>query len=342
MSSPTPSVPRANRPARRAFTLIELLVVIAIIAILIALLLPAVQQAREAARRSTCKNNLKQIGLALHNYHDVYSTFPPGRVRNTYSGITDAWYTGNIGWLPRILAQMDQSPIFESIDWNRGFGTSGTDGHTGVNGTNPTGARRQIIPAFLCPTDPGNGSMAWTDPMGVKVSGVAPAGDYGHTNYAGSVGSDFRLRDQRTVRGLFGQNTRVGERDILDGTSNTIGVSEIVIGFPKLSVNDDGAGNCPTSGSKDTSTTRQTGNSWFYTYFPQSAFFSTFTPPNNNKTYDCGVNSDRVNLASRSLHAGGVQVLLLDGSARFVSENIDLQTWRNLGDKADNNPIGEF
>ena len=94
---------------RAAFTLIKLLVVIAIIAILIALLLPAVQQAREAARRSQCKNNLKQIGLALHNYHDIYKAFPPGRVRR--SGVSpNSWYSGNIAWLPRILPQIDQAP----------------------------------------------------------------------------------------------------------------------------------------------------------------------------------------------------------------------------------------
>ncbi|MCA9018377.1 MAG: DUF1559 domain-containing protein, partial [Planctomycetaceae bacterium] len=137
----------------RGFTLIELLVVIAIIAILIALLLPAVQQAREAARRTQCKNNLKQIGLALHNYHDVYKMLPPGRTRKHSSLVPgSAWYAGNISWLPRLLAQIDQANIYNTIDWNLGNGTSGTDGHGGVNGTNPTGARRQIIPAFRCPS----------------------------------------------------------------------------------------------------------------------------------------------------------------------------------------------
>ena len=109
-------MPRRLRSQRKGFTLIELLVVIAIIAILIALLLPAVQQAREAARRTQCKNNLKQIGLALHNYHDVYKCFPPGRTRNTYSGITSAWYTGNYSWLPRLLPNIDQAPIYNTID----------------------------------------------------------------------------------------------------------------------------------------------------------------------------------------------------------------------------------
>jgi prepilin-type N-terminal cleavage/methylation domain-containing protein len=327
---------------RRGFTLIELLVVIAIIAILIALLLPAVQQAREAARRTQCKNNLKQMGLALHNYHDVYGAFPPGRVRNTYSGITDGWYTGNIAWLPRLLPQIDQTPLFNTIDWNLGQGTSGTDGHTGVNGANPTGARRQIVTAFLCPSDPGTGQVNWTDPTGMRVTGRASDGSYASTSYAGCVGTDWRLRSGTAARGLFGQNSRVLVRDILDGTSNTLAVSEIVVGFPKLSDNDDGAGNCPQTGTLDTSATRQTGNSWFYAYFPQSSFFSTYTPPNSSITWDCGANSDRVNVASRSMHTGGVQSLLCDGSVRFISENLDLQTWQNLGDKSDGNTVGEF
>jgi len=110
---------------KRGFTLIELLVVIAIIAILIALLLPAVQQAREAARRSQCKNNLKQIGLALHNYHDNFRMFPPGDVRRLYGGVS-SWTTSMIGWIPRILPFLDQAVIYNQINWELETGVSAT------------------------------------------------------------------------------------------------------------------------------------------------------------------------------------------------------------------------
>jgi prepilin-type N-terminal cleavage/methylation domain-containing protein len=330
---------RVPRSAR-GFTLIELLVVIAIIAVLIALLLPAVQQAREAARRTQCRNNLKQLGLALHNYHDTYNVFPTGRIRNTYSGITDAWYTGNIAWLPRLLPQVDQAPLFAQVDWNLGQGTSATDGHGGVNGTNPTGARRQIIPAFRCPSDPGNGGVPWRTPAGVTVTGQAPNAGYASTNYAANVGTTTRLN--ANPPGMFGQNTRLGVRDVLDGSSNTLAISEVVIGFYRENVNDTGNNTPCAAGAKDTSNTRQAGYSWFYGYFPQSSFFSTYLGPNNSRAADCGVNSDRVNNAARSLHVGGVHTLLCDGSVRFVSENIDLGTWSNLGNRADGNVLGDF
>ena len=325
---------------RKGFTLIELLVVIAIIAILIALLLPAVQQAREAARRTQCKNNLKQIGLALHNYHDTYSVLPPGRIRNTYAGITDAWYTGNIAWAPRILAQIEQANIFATINWNLGQGTSGTDGHGGVNGVSPTGARRQILPAFRCPSDPGTGGVPWTTPAGVRVTGATPNAGYASGNYVGNVGTSTRLN--ANPPGIFGQNSRTKFRDITDGTSNTMAVSEVVIGFYREGTNDTANNTVCSTGAKDTNSTRQAGYSWFYAYFPQAAFFSTFLGPNNKLSVDCGVNSDRVNQAARSMHIGGVQAVLCDGSVRFVSENIDMGTWSNLGNKSDGNVLGEF
>lgn len=327
------------RHRRSAFTLIELLVVIAIIAILIALLLPAVQQAREAARRTQCRNNLKQIGLALHNYHDTYNVFPPGRVRNAYA-TPDAWYSGNIAWLPRLLPYIDQAPLFNRIDWNLGQGTSGTDGNSGVNGVSPDGARRQIIPAFRCPSDPGNGQVPWTDPLGNRVTGATPDGSYATTNYAGCVGRTTRLTTNPT--GIFGQNTKIGIRDMLDGTSSTIVVSEVVIGFHRIGTNDTGNNTVCDPGAKDTSGTRQGGSSWFYAYFPQTSFFNTFVGPNNKVSFDCGVNSDRVNSAARSLHTGGVHALLGDGTVRFISENINLATWGNLGDRSDGNTIGDF
>ena len=336
---------RTKRRKRKAFTLIELLVVIAIIAILIALLLPAVQQAREAARRSQCKNNLKQMGLALHNYHDIYKTFPPGRTRRHSSFIEgpSAWYAGNYGWLARLLPQMDQAPLFERIDWSLGNGTSGTDAHGGVNGASPDGARRQKIAAFRCPSDPGTGAVTWTAPDGTRVRGALSSGSYAPTNYVGSVGPIFNLpTNPNQILGIFGQNTAFGIRDILDGTSNTVVISECVIGFPKLNVNGSGTPKaCPTSGTVDTSATRQRGNSWFYLYFPQSSLFSTLLAP-NSELWDCGVNSGEVTSAARSLHTGGVQALLCDGSVRFVSENINLQTWSDLGHKSDGNTLGEF
>ncbi len=328
---------------RRGFTLIELLVVIAIIAILVALLLPAVQQVREAARKSQCQDNLHNIGLGLHNYEGTYQFYPPGRVRKDAAFVAgDAWYGGNIGWLPRILPQVEQKPLFDRIDWNLGNGSSSTDGHTGVNGQAPDGARRQWVGLFLCPTDPGTGTVPWTDPSGTRQTGQASDGSYASTNYAGCIGPDWRLRSMSAnPRGMFGQNTRIGVRDVLDGTSNTIYAAEIIIGFPKLSDNDDGSGNCPATGSKDTSAARQTGNSWFYAYFPQSSMFSTYTGP-NSKTWDCGANSDRVNNAARSLHPGGVQAVMGDNQVRFVSENVDLTVWQNAGHKSDGNPPGQF
>jgi prepilin-type N-terminal cleavage/methylation domain-containing protein/prepilin-type processing-associated H-X9-DG protein len=324
----------------RGFTLIELLVVIAIIAILIALLLPAVQQAREAARRSQCKNNLKQIGLALHNYHDVYSCLPAGRIRGSgpFSGAS-TWLAGNIGILPRILAQMDQTAVFNMIDWNLGNGT--IDGNGGVNGqTNPPGARRQIIAAFRCPTDPGRGGISWTSPSGTKVNGGTPDASYAHGNYMGNNGTTANMSTR--TNGIFGQNTSTRLRDILDGTSETLLMSEIVIGFPALWVSETpSAGSpCPTTGTAHTNG-YQSGMSWFYALYPFHSVFTTRVGP-NSRLWDCGANTDRVMHASRSLHTGGVQTVFCDGSVRFINENIDLATWEDLGDKADGQILGEF
>ncbi len=133
------------------FTLVELLVVIAIIGVMVGLLLPAVQAAREAARRMSCGNNLKQIGLALHNYHDTFRVFPPARVRTTNAGV-DSWSSNNISWQARILAQMEQTPLYDQINWGL------------YDGQNQPIPRAAVVPAYRCPSDPGSGNFPWVDP----------------------------------------------------------------------------------------------------------------------------------------------------------------------------------
>jgi prepilin-type N-terminal cleavage/methylation domain-containing protein len=326
--------------SRIGFTLIELLVVIAIIAILIALLLPAVQQAREAARRTQCKNNLKQIGLALHNYHDTSLVFPPGRTRNP--NVADAWYTGNLVWSARILAQIEQAPLFNQIDWGRAGGSTGTDGNTG---TANTAVRAQIIPGYLCPTDPGRGGVSWKAPDGTMVAGPALTDAYGRLSYVGNAGSG--TAESATANGIFGTNSRNGVRDCLDGTSNTLLASEGVIGQPYVagSAAEDPSGTpprCPTTGTPVTGQNDQRGHSWFWGYRAGVTMFSTGIGPNWNRNYDCGQASNGIHRAARSLHTGGVHALLADGSVRFISENIDLTTWGNLGSRSDGQPLGEF
>ncbi len=324
---------------RRGFTLIELLVVIAIIAILIALLLPAVQQAREAARRTQCKNNIKQIGLALHNYHDTYNTFPPGRTRNP--NIADSWYTGNLNWHGRILPFIDQAPLFNQIDWTRGGGTNATDGNTG---TANTAVRARILPAFLCPSDPANGSVSWTDPSGTRVTSPPLTDAYGRTSYVGNAGNVNN--ESAATPGLFGTNSSVQMRDITDGTSNTLAVSEVMIGFPILaSSGSDPTGSpamCATSGTPTTTQVEQRGHSWFWSYRQASNLFSTRIGPNWKQNYDCGYSSTGVTYAARSYHVGGVHALMCDGSVRFISDALNLTTWQHLGDARDGNVIGEF
>ena len=343
----------------RGFTLIELLVVIAIIAILIALLLPAVQQAREAARRSKCQNNLKQLGLALHNYHDVYGMFPPGR-----TGTTDGT-DNNAGWVSPffgLLPYLDQVALYDQITSQPNQGGVPWDGGKEWWKTN--------IVALQCPSD-----VLRRQDMG-KNSYV-----FCHGDRTTGLASD-RLRD---FRGMFGGRLGVKINDVKDGTSNTIAMSETrrsyeygannlevygqvqkniagvqsnpALCIAQLDPNDKGL--FISGGDAD----RRRGDRWGDAR-PCYTAFQTVLPPNSpscvqsNSTYATEDSNNAVYSAS-SPHVGGVHILMVDGAVRFVSENIDTGditapgpgsdmkaspygVWGALGTRRCGEVIGEF
>jgi prepilin-type N-terminal cleavage/methylation domain-containing protein len=298
----------------RGFTLIELLVVIAIIAILIALLLPAVQQAREAARRTQCKNNLKQIGLALHNYHDVVLAFPPGAL----------FGDDDYGWGTFCLPYLDQANIYNRLDFNN-FADDLLASNGGylpdtVRITIPLqeGLTDQVLPVYICPTN----SMSLTHSPLRPTAGDLGQGLGGHarTDYKGCLGTGGGA-----VTGMFGKLkdtlgcTRI--RDCIDGTSNTMAVGD---GYTRFMREISG----PTH--------------------PNVGDFGVWVGTNNqhqNVVAETALehipNGERDD-SFASQHVGGIQMVFADGSVHFISENIDMVTFGNLGDKADGNVVGSF
>jgi prepilin-type N-terminal cleavage/methylation domain-containing protein/prepilin-type processing-associated H-X9-DG protein len=288
---------RIGRPHRAAFTLVELLVVIAIIGILIALLLPAVQAAREAARRTQCSNNLKQIGLALHNYHDTVKSLPPGAVFGDDS----------FGWATFILPFMEQNAIYEDID----FSVEVNPNKTILLSDNPVLAT--TIEAYNCPSS----TLATHSPE--RSSGGhdgAPLGGFAKNDYSACLGSGGG-----SVTGMFGKvkdNVRTTRmRDVLDGTSNTLAVGE---GYTKLAIDIDGPDH---PNARDFPIWCCTNNQH------QNVVKETRVGkgPNALGCDDCFASN----------HPGGVQFAFADGHVLFVSENIEEELYINLGDKADGN-----
>lgn len=303
-----------THPRNRGFTLIELLVVIAIIAILIALLLPAVQQAREAARRSTCKNNLKQIGLALHNYHDIYLMFPIGAQEFQGTDAAGAAGPGNYeswGWGASILPQIDQAPLYDQLR------ISDLKLKEVLDNTALRPLLQTALPVYICPSDPGGSNL---------MSGGQMNGGTGrHFNGDSSVNNSFRVAKSNYIgvcgyndvdetspnrqRGVFHRRTAYRLRDITDGPSNTFLVGE------RNTFCAAGAwcGNRnPTGGG------------------PQGADY-TLGRVSIPLNYPFN-GSHRCTEGFSSEHTGGAQFLMGDGAVRFISENIDYGLHRNASD----------
>ncbi|QDU63849.1 hypothetical protein Pan216_47300 [Planctomycetes bacterium Pan216] len=305
------------KQSRVAFTLIELLVVIAIIGVLVGLLLPAVQQAREAARRMQCSNNLKQLGLALHNYHDSHGVFVfrKGGTNGSSSGLDDNW--GRLSGFAPLLPYIDQQALYEKIQ--RGDSSQPPGGPAPWNSWS---VWNKVVPQYLCPSD----------------SYIAKVKN---NNYAFSLGDTIaNNRDDDTVRGMFANRTCYRIGDVGDGTASTVAMSEhartaydirsagsgfdprtaIVMGQTGLATNPSGCVATSTSQVKGRFGTRMFDGQ------PEWVGCHTVLPPNH---ISCAVGTNGSGdslttiLPPSSYHPGGVNVLMVDGAVHFISDSID-------------------
>lgn len=324
---------------RLAFTLIELLVVIAIIAVLIALLLPAVQQAREAARRSQCKNNLKQYGLGLHNYHDTNGMLPPAGAN---------WAAPSIGWQPKILPFMDQTQIFKQLDMNL----------AGAYNTPMLGglvARQVNVPYSRCPTDPSG-----------KV-GSSEFGGWAHGSYSGNLGSQRtpsanggcnqfltpgvnyeqpqgsadhgNTNSRSTASGAF---TRLGPNinfaHFTDGLAPTFLVGEIL-----SDCHDHNEGWWAFNGMGNAHASTAAPLNIMCTCPSQSGATAATAPQCFPAGTDCRAQSNwNYSWGFKSSHKGGAHFLMGDGTVRFINQTLDYQTYQRLGGRADGKTVGDF
>ena len=320
---------------RRAFTLIELLVVIAIIAILIALLVPAVQKVRAAAARTQCQNNLKQIGLAAHNYAEVNKRLPPGaRVHIPPSGAIVPSVSGASA-ISQLLPYLEQTSIFSLFDHTKNIFDVANDK-----------AMSQEVATLLCPSDPSRGRNL----------------TYSNTSYMANLGANAWSQNTDPVTGgIFFWDPKAGARvrllDIRDGTSNTAMFSEAKRGSapandPATDINQAKHANgslwigsptandlTPPAGCNVPVPPGDRANYrsliMWCGYSTMAVYYTHTITPNSTTTLDCYASfTESAHLAARSYHSGGVNVAFCDGSVRSISNGIAAKTWRDLGTRA--------
>lgn len=311
---------------RSGFTLIELLVVIAIIAVLVALLLPAVQQARESARRTQCRNNLKQIALALHNYHDAHRVFPPGAVVRAFA--SDGCMAGNLragstghgaSWTVMILPYVDEAARYQEFNFGAPFHYEVALQHGGTNGP----FQRKSLPKLHCPSShlsvPGYYGNHY---YGVSGGGTSPqcegGGSSGYYNFTG---------------GVLYLSSSIQMKHITDGTSNVFLVGEQSIESHKtLDRLDAGTGMYWSGGARGNSDSQGFGVNMAGTQFPI-----------NSQLKQAASGNFRWAVMTRtfgSVHTGGCFFAMADGSVQFVNENINVSVYRSSGIRDDGLPAG--
>ncbi|TWT31744.1 DUF1559 domain-containing protein [Blastopirellula retiformator] len=311
-----------GRRQRAAFTLVELLVVIAIIGVLIALLLPAVQQAREAARRIQCTNNLKQISLAMHNYHDTFQSLPYGQFSvglfPAAVGDVAGEYPYGTCWFQCILPFVEQSAMYDAIK---------TDMLTTPSASLDAAVRNTVVNDFVCPSDPNGG----------KVGHDGFQGNYlANTN---TSNSGINSADPNSMSGLFFTKSHIQFRDVVDGVSNTLMIGECLQGSPDL----------PTATTYDTTanywnavgaeTTFNAGSRGLFVSDYNASASRCVSTPSKPCVY---LSAYLAWFVMRSEHPGGIMTSRADGSVSFLQENISNTTLMDLANRRDGNVIDQF